>query len=101
VSTPDRAEALPEVPTFREAGYPQLETTNWSGMVVPALTPAVIVARLNAEIVRALRMPELQQRFRTQGLSAAPSTPEEFQALLASEASRYGDVVRRAGIKAQ
>lgn len=101
VSTPVRAEALPDVPTFREAGYPQLETTNWSGIVVPALTPAATVTRLNAEIVRALRTPELQERFRTQGLSSAPSTPEEFQALLASEASRYADVVRRAGIKAE
>src|SRR5882672_11483825 len=55
VTTPERAEVLPEVPTVREAGYPGIESTNWSGLVVPAATPPATIARLNAELVGALR----------------------------------------------
>jgi tripartite-type tricarboxylate transporter receptor subunit TctC len=99
VTTPERAEALPDVPTFREAGYPEFEATNWAGYVVPAATPPAMVARLNAELVRALRNPEVQEKLKTQGMFVAPGTPEEFTALLQSEATRYGRVIREAGIK--
>jgi tripartite-type tricarboxylate transporter receptor subunit TctC len=99
VTTPERAEALPDVPTFREAGYPELEATNWAGYVVPAATPPAVVARLNAELVRALRNADVQEKLKTQGMFAAPGTPEEFTALLQSESIRYGRVIREAGIK--
>jgi tripartite-type tricarboxylate transporter receptor subunit TctC len=99
VTTPERAEALPDVPTFREAGYPELEATNWAGFMVPIATPAPVVARLNAELVRALRSPEVQEKLRAQGMFVAPGTPEEFGALIQSESARYGKIVREAGIK--
>jgi tripartite-type tricarboxylate transporter receptor subunit TctC len=100
VSTPERAEVLPDVPTFRESGYPELESTNWSGFVVPAATPLSAVSRLNAELVRALRNAEIQEKLKTYGMTPAPGTPEQFAAFLQSEATRYAKVVREAGIKA-
>ena len=101
VTTETRAEALPDVPTMREAGFPDLESTNWGGFVVPAATPASVVARLNTEIVRALRLPDIQEKFRTQDMTPAPGTPGEFAGLLQSEAARYSKVVRAAGMKAE
>jgi len=100
VTTAERADVFPDVPTIREAGYPEVESTNWSGLVVPAATPATAVARLNDELVRALRSADVVEKFRTFGMSAAPGTPEQFDALLRSEAARYAKVVREAGIKA-
>jgi tripartite-type tricarboxylate transporter receptor subunit TctC len=100
VTTPERAEVLPDVPTVREAGYPAIESTNWSGLVVPAATPSATIVRLNAELVGALRSAEIREKFKTYGMTPAPGTPEEFGAFLQSESARYAKVVREAGIKA-
>jgi tripartite-type tricarboxylate transporter receptor subunit TctC len=96
VTTPERAEAMPDTPTIREAGYPQLEATNWSGFVIPAATPQAVIARLNAETVRALGMPEVRDSLRVQGMSPAPGTPEQFADLIRKDAARYAVVVRDA-----
>ena len=101
VTAAARADGFPGVPTLREAGYAGLEATNWAGFVAPAATPAAAIARLNSDIVRALRTPDVQERFKAQGMSAAPSTPEQFAALLQSETARYAKVVREAGIRAE
>ena len=101
VSTATRAEQLPNVPTFREVGYPALEATNWAGFVVPAATPAPVVQRLNTELVRALKLPEVIEKLRAQGITAVPSTPEQFGTMLQSESARYSKVVRAAGIRAE
>ena len=69
--------------------------------MAPVATPAAAIARLNGEIVRALRIPDVQEKFRAQGMSAVPSTPEQFGALLQSESARYAKVVREAGIRAE
>jgi len=100
VTTAERAEVFPDVPTIREVGYPEVESTNWTGLVVPLTTPAAAVSRLNEELQRALRSADVVETFRTFGMSAAPGTPEQFEALLRSEAARYAKVVREAGIKA-
>jgi len=100
VTTPERAELLPDVPTMREAGYPEIESTNWSGLVVPAATPASAISRLNVELVGALRNAEIREKLKTYGMSPAPGTPEQFGAFLQSESARYAKVVREAGIKA-
>lgn len=99
VTTAERAESLPNVPTFRELGYPQLEASNWSGLVVPAATPNDVVAKLNFELVRALKDPQVLEKFKAQELVAAPGTPEEFDRFLRSESARYAEVIRKAGIK--
>src|SRR5688500_11326273 len=101
VSTASRAEQLPNVPTFREVGHADLEAPNWAGFVVPAATPAAAVARLNSEIVRALRLPEVQEKLRAQGITPVPTTPEQFAKLLQAESVRYAKVVREANIRAE
>jgi len=99
VTSPERAEVLPDVPTMRESGYPELEATNWSGMVVASATPPAAIVRLNAELVQALRNADTQEKFRSNGMSPAPGTPEEFGAFLQSESARYAKTVREAGVK--
>ncbi len=101
VTTAERAESLPDVPTFREEGFAQLEASPWAGLVVPAATPDDAVTRLNAELVRALKDPQVLEKFKAQELVAKPGTPAEFDAFLRSEFARYGKVVREAGIKAE
>ena len=101
VTSAERADVLPDVPTMKEAGYPQLEAYNWSGMVVAAATPPAAIARLNAELVKALRTASVQEKFRTYGMNTAAGTPEAFDAFLRAEHERYGAVVRAAGIKAE
>lgn len=101
VTTNERAEALPDVPTMKEAGYAGLEATNWAGFVVPAATPPASIARLNSELVRILRLPDIQEKLRAQGMFPASGTPEQFAALLQSESTRYAKVVREAGIRAE
>jgi tripartite-type tricarboxylate transporter receptor subunit TctC len=100
VTTAERADAMPEVPTVREAGYPEVESTNWSGLVVPAATAPAAIARLNAELGQALLNAEIREKLKTYGMSPAPGTPEAFGAFLHSESARYAKVVREAGIKA-
>lgn len=101
VTSAERAEVLPDTPTMREAGFPELEATNWSGMVVPAGTPSATLARLNQELVRALRLAEVGEKFRSYGMVPAPTTPEQFGDFLQSESARYAKVVREAGLKAE
>ena len=99
VTTPERDPIIPDVPTAREAGYPQIEATNWNGYVVPAATPASAIARLNAELVRVLSTPELRDSMRNQGLIAAPGTAEQFAELLKSDAARYSRIAREANVR--
>lgn len=99
VTTPERAETLPDVPTFRESGYPELEATNWIGIVAPKATPASVIARLNAALVSALHNTEVAAKLKAQDFPPTPSTPDQFTALLRSEATRYSRIVREAGIK--
>ena len=101
VTTPSRTELLPDVPTMREAGFPEFEAINWGGYVVPAATPAAAVTRLNAELVRVLKLPEIQDKFRAQGQAAAFGTPDQFASLLQAESARYSKVVKAANIRAE
>ena len=96
----ERVDVMPDVPTMRESGFAELEATNWAGMVVAAATPPAVITRLNAELVRALRNPEVIEKFKSFGIVPVSSTPEQFDAFLQSESVRYGKVVREAGVKA-
>jgi tripartite-type tricarboxylate transporter receptor subunit TctC len=99
VFSAERVEALPDVPSIRETSFPQLETVNWAGYVVPARTPPAIVARLHEELAKALKQPSVREKLQAQGMFPVPGTAEEFGAFLQSESSRYGKVVKEAGIK--
>lgn len=95
-----RLPALPNVPTIGESGFPQFDdVTSWYGMVVPAATPKNIVAKLNGEIVRALRLAWVKERLNGVGLETAPSSPEEFAALIKADHERWGEIVKLSGVK--
>ena len=100
VTSPKRAPGLPDVPTLAEAGIKGSDVETWFGLTAPAATPREIVQRLNAEVRKALAAPDLQQRFAELSLSVTPSSPEELDALIKSEAVRWGEVIRRANIRA-
>ncbi len=95
-----RNEALPDVPTAVEAGYPDLgNVIEWYGVVVPAATPRQTIMKLNADIVRALKAPEVADRINAIGQSPSPSTPEAFAQLIRMEFARWGKVVKASGAK--
>jgi tripartite-type tricarboxylate transporter receptor subunit TctC len=98
VTSPKRVEALPQVPTTVEAGYPDLITSSWQGVFVPAGTPRAVVAKLHEALVKVLAMPEVKERFANGGVTAAASrTPEDFAAYVAAESERWGKVARESG----
>lgn len=99
VTSSQRDDLAPGVPTMREAGFPEIEATNWSGMVIASAVPAEIVARLNAEIVRVLNLAEVRDLLKAQAIHATPSTPEEFATLLRTDAARYAKIARAANVK--
>jgi tripartite-type tricarboxylate transporter receptor subunit TctC len=101
VTATKRASTLPEVPTMAEAGLPDFVITSWFGLLVPAGTPAPIVARLNAETVKVLGRAEVKSTLAAQGLEVAPSTPEQFAAHIKSEIARFTRIAKAAGIKAE
>jgi len=101
VTTLKRAELLPNVPTMVEAGVADFEITSWFGLLAPAGTPAPIVARLNAEVVKVLAREDVRSTLGAQGLNVASSSPEQFAAHIKSEIARFTRIARTAGIKAE
>src|SRR5467141_5440031 len=97
---PQRAAALPEVPTAAEAGLPNFEVTTWYGILAPAGTPKTIVTRLNAELVKIMHSSDLKERLAAMATDPATSTPEEFADYIKREIAKWGEVVRQAGVKA-
>jgi tripartite-type tricarboxylate transporter receptor subunit TctC len=100
VIAPQRLPALPEVPTITEAGLPGFEVTTWYGILAPAGTPRPIIARLNAELVKVMHSPEMKERLAGIGTDAVTSTPEEFAAYIQAEIGKWGDVIRKANLRA-
>jgi tripartite-type tricarboxylate transporter receptor subunit TctC len=101
VSTKDRSRAIPEIPTVAEAGVPGFDATNSVGIVAPAGTPGDIVARLNAEIARILRLPDMREKLIAMGAEPVASTPQEFTAFIRDEMRKWEKVVRAAKIPPQ
>ncbi len=101
VTSAKRSPAAPDLPTLDEIALPGFEANTWHGVVVPAGTPATIVARLNREIVAILHLPDVVERFSSQGAEALGSTPEEFAAYIRSETLKWAKVVRDSGAKAE
>ena len=95
-----RSHMLPQVPTFGESGYPELKTSTWTGLWLPAGTPPAIVQRLHAEFAKAARAPENEARIHELGAEVVMSSPAEFAALLRSEHERLGKLIRERNISA-
>ncbi len=94
-----RTPLMPEVPTIAEAALPGFALDNWGGMLAPAGTPRSVIDRLNGEIVRTLRDPQVAERLTSQGIELIPSTPDEFQALMKTHMAKWARVVKEAGIR--
>jgi tripartite-type tricarboxylate transporter receptor subunit TctC len=96
-----RSQALPDLPTIAEAGYPELDGDAWVGVLVPSGTPQDIINLLHAEIVKIIAMPEMKERFSTLGLEPVGSTPEEFSTQMKVEMEKWAKVIQAARIKAE
>jgi tripartite-type tricarboxylate transporter receptor subunit TctC len=99
VTSPARLGQLPEIPTVAESGYPGFEFVVWYAFIAPAGTPAPIVAKLNAEINKIVREPEMKAKFAALGADLAESNPEQCAAYVKSELSRWGRMFTSLGIK--
>ena len=95
-----RLEALPDLVTGVEAGYPQLDVLGWYGIVVPTGTPQAIITKLNTDIVAALNAPDVRERMKAIGQELTPSTPEQFHEQIRTDYALWGKVVRASGAKA-
>jgi tripartite-type tricarboxylate transporter receptor subunit TctC len=101
VASKTRLQALPDVPTMAEAGYPDIEGEAWFAVIVPARTPKEIIALLHGEIVKIIALPDMKERMATLGFVPVGSSPEVCAAQLRTEAAKWAKVIREAGIKAQ
>lgn len=101
ISGDKRLPALPNLPTFAQAGMPTFTSQNWNGILVPAKTPRAIVNKLTADFGKVLRMPDISAKLEVQGNFPAPTTQEEFAALIKSEIERFAEVVKSANIPKQ
>jgi tripartite-type tricarboxylate transporter receptor subunit TctC len=101
VTTAQRWPSLPDVPTMIEAGVPGFVITSWTGLFVPAATPAPIVGRLNSELVSAARDPGYVKTMTALGVQAISSTPQEFGAFVESEVAKWGRAIRESGARVE
>ena len=99
ITSDKRVDAFPNLPTIAEAGVPGYEFTAWIGTFAPAGTPKPIVDRLNAEISKALRSPEVAQNLKSQTLEPLIMTPEQFAQRVKSDYDKYAKVVKATGAK--
>jgi tripartite-type tricarboxylate transporter receptor subunit TctC len=99
VSTAQRADVLPDVPTIAQGGLPGYEVGSWYGIFAPGRTPPAVIAQANAAIARIVNAPELKERMREQGVGLVSSTPEEFRKLVDNDVTTFRKVVKAANIK--
>jgi tripartite-type tricarboxylate transporter receptor subunit TctC len=101
VSGPSRSALFPDLPTIGESGLPGFETFTYFGVFAPAGTPKEIVTRLNAELVKLLKTPEMREAILRQGAEPVASTPAQFAAVVKSESEKWAKVIKAAGVKAE
>jgi len=101
VTSPKRFSALPDIPTMMEAGLPDYAITGWAGAFAPAGTPKPIVAKLNEEIVRIVRLPDIRERLLALGTEPVGSTSEELAAIMKVQLARWKSIAKAANIQAQ
>jgi tripartite-type tricarboxylate transporter receptor subunit TctC len=101
VMSKNRSQALPDLPTIAQAGYPDLDGDGWVGVLVPAGTPKEIITSLQREIVKIVVLPDMQERLSTLGFDAVGTSPEEFAVQMTLEMEKWAKVIRAAGIKEQ
>jgi tripartite-type tricarboxylate transporter receptor subunit TctC len=97
----NRMKALPEVPTFKEAGVPDFDVTIWYGLLGPAGVPKPIVDKIQAGVAKALASPEAASKMGTLGLETFVSNADDFGKMMKADSIKYGEVIRKANIKAE
>jgi len=100
VSSAKRVPEFPDLPTFSEQGFPELTASIWFSLSGPAGMPPEVVNRLNAEVRRVLRLPDVRERLRLEGIEPGDLDPQQFSAFVASELKRWAPVVRASGANA-
>jgi tripartite-type tricarboxylate transporter receptor subunit TctC len=101
ITSRNRSPLFPDVPSFRELGYPQIEVLNWQGIVVPKGTPRAIIDRLNKAANEALLDPNIREIMLSQGNEMGGGSPEDFAALIKNESSKWSKVVKAANMRAE
>lgn len=101
VTPPKRVPALPDTPTFAEAGVPGVVVVNWYGLIAPPRTPRPLIERLAAETAKAVQSPEVAKRLLADGSAAVGSTAQEFAAHIRAEHNQWATVIKTAGIRGQ
>ena len=101
ITSKERSQAMPDVPTMTEVGYPNIEGDSWVGVLVPGGTPKEVITTLHREVVKIIALPEMKERLVTLGYDPVGSTPEEFARRIATELETWGKVIRAANIKPQ
>lgn len=99
VTSAARFPLLPDLPTVAESGLPKFEALTWNGIMVPAGTPQEIIQRLNREVDGILKMPDVKTRLNNSGLEPVGGSPEQFGTLIAAEAKKWSEIIRRTGAK--
>ena len=100
ITSPQRSSLAPNLATFREQGYPDLDIYIWAAIVAPAGTPDPVITRLNTEFIKALRSAEIRDKWLAMGFEPLPSTPEEFTRYAQAESRRWAEAVKISGFKA-
>jgi tripartite-type tricarboxylate transporter receptor subunit TctC len=101
VTSAQRTNALPDVPTIASTGVPGYDVSPWFGVLAPAHTPRTIVLKLNTEIVRVLNDKAIRERFATEGVDPVGDSPEHFTAYIKAELAKWGKVLQDSGIRAE
>ncbi|MCW8175845.1 Bug family tripartite tricarboxylate transporter substrate binding protein [Verminephrobacter aporrectodeae] len=100
VTSVQRHPLLPDVPTFAQAGLPGMELENWTGLVMPAGTPAAVVDKVAAEVIKALKLPELRNRMLGMGFTPTGLGPTEFGRVIQQDVARWRNIIQERGIRA-
>ena len=100
ITSPQRVQAMPDLPTVAESGVPGYELRSWYGLLAPNATPASLVAALNREVGQTLNAPEMKEKLAADGAeAAAPNTPEQFRKVIAGEIVKWGRLIKKLAIK--
>ena len=97
----ERSNLMPQVPTFKEVGWPALDATAYRGLIAPAGTPREAILRINAAVNKVLQLPAVRSRFTDVGYVPLGGTPEAYGQIIRSEMEKWGKIIRNAGIKAE
>lgn len=99
VTGTQRVRALPNVPTFAEAGLPEYKASSWNGLLVPARTPRPLIQKISNDIAKALAAPELREKLSSQGAEPGHAGPDEFAEMIKGDIARYAKVIKDSGFQ--